>query len=82
MMPHHPLSHFFLHSYGYESLKDKTRSSGSMSASDVAGNEELKDIMFLLICMIPLVLSVMQLYVWKFYSLRDTKTQSAKHLET
>jgi len=68
---------YVLNSYGYETLKN-WYDDGSISK----GVEDLHDVMFSLLCVIPLVLSILQMAVWRFYSLTGSKSLLAKHIES
>uniref|UniRef100_H2YRD7 Major facilitator superfamily associated domain-containing protein n=1 Tax=Ciona savignyi TaxID=51511 RepID=H2YRD7_CIOSA len=72
-----------LNSYGYEHLKDYGASGPPLDPS--ANARELMDMhstMFLLLCFIPVILSLAQIVVWSFYGLRDSHTTEAKYVES
>lgn len=65
-----------LNSNNYQSLKDSPENQTNLEQLD-----ELKDVMFSLLCLIPLFLSLFQIIIWKFYKLRNSKAIIAKHVE-
>ena len=67
-----------LSSYGYESMKDPTK----MDSDKITEAERLHDVMFDLLCFIPLVVSVLQILVWRFYKLKNNNDIIAKHVES
>ena len=54
-----------LNRYGYDQLQKKT-----LMESQV---EDLKSVMFTLICGIPLVVGMLQTLVWSYYTIRENK---------
>lgn len=68
-----------LNSHGYETLKNTYDDGGEIKQPDV---ENLHDVMFTLLCSIPLILSVCQIFIWSFYKLRSNKSIIAKHVES
>ena len=54
-----------LNRYGYDQLQKKT-----LTESQV---EDLKSVMFTLICCIPLVVGMLQTLVWSYYTIRENK---------
>ncbi|XP_002123468.2 transmembrane protein 180 [Ciona intestinalis] len=72
-----------LNSYGYEHLKNYGASGPALDPS--ASARELMDLhstMFLLLCFIPVIVSLAQMVVWSFYGLRDSHTTEAKYVES
>jgi len=65
-----------LNSNNYQSLKDSPENQTNPEQLN-----ELKDVMFSLLCLIPLFLSLFQIIIWKFYKLRNSKAIIAKHVE-
>ncbi|CAH1795626.1 unnamed protein product [Owenia fusiformis] len=57
--------------YGYEQLKDKTLT----DAKDIS---HLHDMMFSVMCLIPVIAGFLQLTVWSLYTLRNTQDAVAK----
>ncbi|CAK8698084.1 transmembrane protein 180-like [Clavelina lepadiformis] len=71
-----------LNSYGYDHLKQY----GSNWTEDEPNPDpfelaKLHDVMFKLLCLLPIVLSVLQIVVWRFYNLRNTHKTEAKYTE-
>lgn len=65
-----------LNSYGYETFKDDGSENSTQEADD------LHDVMFTLLCFIPLLLSLGQILVWNLYKLRSSNSIVAKHVES
>lgn len=54
-----------LNSYGYNELKKNTLTGDQLAY--------LKHVMFLLVCFYPVILGVLQMITWSFYTVRDSK---------
>ena len=59
-----------LNRYGYERIK-KDNSGTTLSSLEM---DSLKTTMFYLICLYPVVIGLIQLCSWSFYTIRDKKT--------
>ncbi|KAK3089338.1 hypothetical protein FSP39_002818 [Pinctada imbricata] len=66
-----------LNHYGYDRIK-KDNSSTGLSASEL---DNLKRIMFLLICFYSVTIGLIQLILWSFYTIRDRKKMAVIYVD-
>ncbi|KAK1164856.1 transmembrane protein 180-like [Acipenser oxyrinchus oxyrinchus] len=65
-----------LNQVGYEKLKDIA------AVSDKGSLQELHDVMFYLVCLVPVCVAALQILAWTPYSIRESHTVNAKYIET
>ncbi|XP_041133131.1 transmembrane protein 180 [Polyodon spathula] len=65
-----------LNQVGYEKLEDIA------VVSDQGSLQELHDVMFYLVCLVPVCVAVLQILAWTPYSIRESHTVDAKYIET
>lgn len=64
-----------LNHYNYEDLKDK------VGTADPSALESLHNTMFYLVCLVPMVVSALQVLAWKPFSIRDSHTVDLKYID-
>lgn len=70
-----------LNRYGYESMKS------SIEAGDLDGLPQdqlagLQAAMFYIMCLAPVLVGLVQLFIWSFYTIRNSHTTIVKHIDT
>jgi len=69
-----------LNSYGYSSLPTKfpgvSASTVTLSEIQSPGGDALTDAMFYVTCIVPVVTGLLQLLIWRFYTIRDSHKNS------
>ncbi|KAK6481759.1 transmembrane protein 180 [Huso huso] len=65
-----------LNQVGYEKLEDIA------TISDQGSLQELHDVMFYLVCLVPVCVAALQILAWTPYSIRESHTVDAKYIET
>ncbi|XP_023691282.2 transmembrane protein 180-like [Paramormyrops kingsleyae] len=65
-----------LNKFGYEDLKDVS------AVADPSSLQMLHGAMFRLVCLLPLGVALLQSFVWRPFSIRDSHTVDAKYAET
>ncbi|KAJ8251155.1 hypothetical protein GJAV_G00217910 [Gymnothorax javanicus] len=65
-----------LNQFGYEKLKD------AGSTADPSSLQSLHSAMFSLVCLVPLTVAVLQILVWRPFSIRDSHTVDSKYVDS
>jgi len=69
-----------LDSYGYSALPTKfpavSASTIALSETQSPGGDALTDAMFYVTCIVPIVTGLLQLLLWRFYTIRDSHKSS------
>ncbi|XP_030646164.1 transmembrane protein 180-like [Chanos chanos] len=64
-----------LNQYGYETLKDVGNN------ADSSALESLHNVMFYMVCAVPMCVTALQALAWKPFSIRDSHTVDSKYIE-
>nr|XP_046271136.1 transmembrane protein 180-like [Scatophagus argus] len=66
---------YILNQFGYEQLKDTGRDSNPSAL------ESLHNIMFYLVCLVPMCVAVVQALAWRLFSIRSSHTVDTKYID-
>jgi len=71
-----------LNSYGYTSATSSVPGVQATTAAMTAVQQQaLEDVMFYMTCAVPVITGLLQLFVWQFYTIRDShKTSLVLHV--
>ena len=67
-----------LNRFGYESLKSATEASVLSSSAFV----DLQTAMFIITSATPVIIGVLQLFIWSFYTIRNSHLVVSKYVES